>query len=171
MVLDKFKDFVKGEEEGKNKKFSKERPESKPTGRDMGRKNPSRKRQKSPLQKKSPDRTGRNQGKGDLSLPSERDTEDLPKLPGSSEERNPAGPGNRRSSGSQRSGRSGGGPSKRTTPGTRRNERPTEGRRTSPERPGAGGERETLSQSEVMERILEKLDDIDRKLDRLQDRR
>lgn len=166
MVLDKFKSFVKDEDEKKKKGKKLQRDTSSAGGG-------------SPISReRRPDRGGgnrssrpnlgdRNQQKrggsgdrGDLGFPSEKNVgEDLPELPGggSGEQRGDTGGGRERTTGPSRTSRTGGG---------------SQRRRTSPQESRGGmGRGEEITQKEALQRILQKLEDIDRKLDRLQGRR
>lgn len=175
MVLDKFKDFVKSEdeEEGEKGKFGTKRGQERPPNISRDNKRSGNRGPEKPLSKGSQRSAGESRKRNeDLSMPSERDMEDLPELPGgSSEERGSRRTGSRGSRPSPGSEGPQGGPTDRRNPPGGRNERRTGGTPSSPNRPTGGGRNETLNQSQALQRILDKLDRIDRKLDRIQSRR
>lgn len=155
MVLDKFKNFLK-----KDKDKSKGRERTVETigdeggpDRDLRRKNPDRR-----------DRSGRRSR--DLSMPSEEDLENLPDIPSAATER--------RGTGLRPRGRS----SRSDTMPSRPKESPRKGGLRDTRRDSLGGpasrrpetRRRSLNSDEMFQRILDRLDDIDRRLDRVERR-
>lgn len=175
MVLDKFKDFVKGEDKKNEKTPGKGRDIDSPVPpRDEGPGNgPGTGTEDSGLE---PKKNRRNQ---DLGMPTENDIDNLPDMPENMTDRPRSGGrgtregrergGSRRSTGnrnnlgtgSRRPPRT---PNRNSNPRSPRNERGGNVRNRPRRTP------ENVNSDEALRRILDKLEDIDRKLDSLQRR-
>lgn len=160
MVLDKLKNFVKGKEKSsEGRKRKKKLVEE--TEEEGGRAPPSMGTRKG---RAGGDRSAlkeRSGGKGNLRMPSEKDLKDLPEIPESG--------GKGRGSRTERGGERGtGGGNRSRLPRSPETKSPRE--RQGPERPaerGGSAPRERMNTDEALRRILDKLDQIDRKLERL----
>lgn len=161
MVLKKFKDMVKGRDEREDRKGDRDRPEPVMDTRSGGR-NENREREGLPR------RRGSRDSSRDLGIPSERNVKELPDLSERTSlgERSPSGDGEdrlgggdmgprRESVGTER-GRGLGTPSRDT--GRPRSRRPR----------GSGQSKENVQ--ETLQRVMDKLDEIDRRLQRLEGR-